>query len=870
MKEALKINKKGKPIICRHCNSKGSHYAQDCPNASPSERDAYQKQRQQYLVEREQNMKNGRITRSTTGSLPPPIDRYGTMNTMKTSSAPSASSTSTTALNASVTKPIRSIMFGVGKNAEFDGFIGKSRIPAVISPDPGSAISIISTYWTSKIADAIITPCRVPAVLADMKTTLDIVGETIIDVSTVGDPLEVRFYVFEAETPLVLLSNSICEQLGCVTSDLVRSGLDNLKGIANPINVMGVSSSNAASNKEQPIGSNWDEDEEVLVPTDIQTGKMNIPTKETLFKVNCKSENDNKMIDRMYQRLQHLLYQGVEPIVGPPMDIELRDHSATCLAKSRSFQPRARDWLSKEKQKWIAFKYIRQAPQGMKHSSIVFPVPKGSDDWRAVVDYTGVNKLIVPVTFPMPRLDDDLDKLSNSQYWGVVDAEKGYNQIQLTEAAGNILCMQILDQLYVPLRLFPGVLTATAHFQAAMVRALKTPLTDAQREECEYSTDEESEDLDHIKIWLDDVRIDGKDLDAYLGRLERVLLRLRDARIRLNLRKCTMLATEISHCGRIFSKNGIRFDQHRTEALINSPTPSSMVHLYQFMCSVNWNRDSIPHFTEIIRPINDVLEDAFLKAGGRSKAHVRKIPLQWSKELNSSYETLKRAIANEIIRDYPRKDYSLYLFSDASNLFWSACLMQCPKDDDNLCLPDRRFRPLGFASGAFATTAQRNWDTQSKEAYGFLAGLHKFRFLLVSKVTLVTDHRNFLNLLMPSEVSDNKTTQARIFRWRQTLNTYDHDVVWISGTMIPYVDLLTRDGAAVTPNVVNSIVPSPNICMAISLIASPIEPRFALPSVEENEFIASSMAIVDPPTECCEWNEWFYECDAMVRCCSYN
>ncbi len=64
-------------------------------------------------------------------------------------------------------------------------------------------------------------------------------------------------------------------------------------------------------------------------------------------------------------------------------------------------------------------------------SAPIVPVPKSDGSVRLCVDYRGVNKVTAQMHYPIPHLDDLLNKVGKSIVLSKLDLCKGYYQIPL-------------------------------------------------------------------------------------------------------------------------------------------------------------------------------------------------------------------------------------------------------------------------------------------------------------------------------------------------------------------------------------------------------------------------------------------------------
>ena len=114
-------------------------------------------------------------------------------------------------------------------------------------------------------------------------------------------------------------------------------------------------------------------------------------------------------------------------------------------------------------------------------------VPKEDGQLRLCTDYRRVNAVTVPDAYPLPRIDDLIDKVGQTNYITNIDLLKGYYQIPLTEKAQQISAFITPFGLF-QYRVMPfGMRNAPSTFQRAMDYLLQ--------------------DLAGVSVYLDDILI---------------------------------------------------------------------------------------------------------------------------------------------------------------------------------------------------------------------------------------------------------------------------------------------------------------------------------------------------------------------------
>ena len=103
-------------------------------------------------------------------------------------------------------------------------------------------------------------------------------------------------------------------------------------------------------------------------------------------------------------------------------------------------------------------------------------VIKKNGEIRVCVDYRKLNSITKKDSFPMPRIDDTLDKLYGKKFFSTLDLASGYYQIELEESAKEKTAFVIEDHLYQFARMPFGLCNGPPTFQRLMNYALRDVL----------------------------------------------------------------------------------------------------------------------------------------------------------------------------------------------------------------------------------------------------------------------------------------------------------------------------------------------------------------------------------------------------------
>jgi hypothetical protein len=854
------LDRGGKPVKCYGCG--GNHWVQQCPSKTPAEKATLVAEANAKKAGVWQRDSNGRLVKETT---------------------PARAVPATAAASPSAPAQYRQFQ-SADKGLEIADAVFGGRISSAVLLDCGANYPVISASLVQclhVLENRVYALANVPKHLSDItlgdnQTTIKVEGlfRSSLSFKNCGEII-VDFLVVSMDLPHIVLGNNILKCYGVNVKEQFLQAVgpyskhelahgDSKEAPTISVFAIGSGSDPQPYRYEPNRGADTlatEMMEDVLLPSIDPNGPTIIPETSKLFPVSGDSTlsiAEQAVLDSLSERLPSLIYTGSDAYLGSEFRIDLVADAVPHRCRNRGLTPPVRKFLEHCRDDWLKKGYISPIGQDVEWCSFVFAVPKpGEEGYRAVVDYVGLNKQTRSTTYPMPFLEASLDKLAGSKYFSILDLFKGYRQCKTEEVSGNYLAIMLLDQVYRVNRLFEGAKNAVAYFQALFSHTMQLPLTEPQQASIidrmppdKLGGYEYLEDWESVRLWIDDSLIHGKELIPFLFLLERVLIRLRDARLRLNLSKSVFCTQTVVHVGRQYSASGIRLDPERVQALLNIPLPKTGSDLMYFLNSLNWNRNCIPHYTSEAAPLYELLQTITQEVGSRKKRSASRVLLieRWTTEHSLSFESLKSILARQVLLAFPKAGYFLFLFTDASDAHHAAVLMQSAPDEQSKPLTERSFEPLGFCCGSFRD-ASRNWDIQSKEGYALLHGLDKLRFLIAGKVTLVIDHNNFSYLFASAEPQVDKITQRRILRWRQTLAQWDYDVLFIPGSLIPWVDYLTRGGSQAS--VIQPTDDGP-VLAAMHLLSSTSDDTYVWPNFQSPTVLAAYAAYTDDAKD-----DWF-------------
>lgn len=373
-------------------------------------------------------------------------------------------------------------------------------------------------------------------------------------------------------------------------------------------------------------------------------------------------------------------------------------------------------------------------------------VPKKDGSLRFCADFRKLNSISAFDPYPMPRVDDLIERLGKAKFLTTLDLCKGYWQVPLTPEAQEMTAFRVPSGLFHFTVMPFGLHGAAATFQRLMDQVLRGA-------------------EDYAAAYIDDVVVHSSTWEQHVAHLRDVFDRIHQAGLVINASKCHIAKPEVAYLGYTLGGGVVKPQLDKVEAIQNCPPPTTKKGVRSFLGLVGWYRRFIPDFSSRAAVLTDLT---------RKNAPNR---VRWTDACEQAFQELKDCMCRGPVLQSPDFDLPFVVQTDASGVGLGAVLLQGVGDD---C------RPVQYISRKLYPRETR-YSTVEKECLAVKWALDTLRYYLVGKdFTLETDHRalQWLHTM--------KDSNARVTRWLMAMQPYRFTVRYRPGKTNVTSDFLSR------------------------------------------------------------------------------
>ena len=303
--------------------------------------------------------------------------------------------------------------------------------------------------------------------------------------------------------------------------------------------------------------------------------------------------------------------------------------------------------------------------------------------WRVCIDYWKLNAAMKKDHFPLPFINQILDRLAGQSYFCFLDRYSSYNQIAIHPNDQEKTTFTCPFGTFTFRRMPFGLCNALATFQRCMTTIFFDFLGDS------------------LEVFMDDFYVFGDDFDSYLAHLTKILEVCVRKRLVLSWEKSHFMVQEGVVLGHLVSGKGLEVDKAKIEVIQNLPLPATLRDLQSFLGHVGFYQRFIRDFAKLSKPLTTLIfkdKDFFI-----------------DKEEERAFEMLKLILIEAPILQSPNWDLPFEIMCNASDYTVGVVLgKQIEKKPTTIWYPSKTL-----------AEAQMNYTTTEKELLAVVYALEK-------------------------------------------------------------------------------------------------------------------------------------------------
>ncbi|GKC76578.1 reverse transcriptase domain-containing protein, partial [Tanacetum coccineum] len=185
--------------------------------------------------------------------------------------------------------------------------------------------------------------------------------------------------------------------------------------------------------------------------------------------------------------------------------------------------------------------------------------------WRACIDYRKLNEATRKDHFPLPFMDQMLERLAGKEYYCFLDGFSGYFQIPIDPHDKEKTTFTYPYGTFAYRRMPFGLCNAPGTFQRCIMAIFHDMIEKT------------------MEVFMDDFSVFRNSFENCLSRVDKMLQRCEDTNLCLNWEKSHFIVKEGIVLGHKISKNGIEVDKAKVDVIAKLPYPTTVKGVQSFL-----------------------------------------------------------------------------------------------------------------------------------------------------------------------------------------------------------------------------------------------------------------------------------------------
>lgn len=455
---------------------------------------------------------------------------------------------------------------------------------------------------------------------------------------------------------------------------------------------------------------------------------------------------DKKRLFNILCRYSEYFIEGMPTrrVTTGEMNIDLIDPYKVVQRRPHQMSPAEKAIVREKVQSLLDANIIRESSSPFASPIVLVKKKDGTD--RLCVDYRELNANTRPEHYPLPRIEEQVDRLNGAHFFSLLDMAAGYHQVKVNSRSIERTAFVTPEGQFEYLAMPFGLRNAASVYQRCINRALKSI-------------------KDTIALaYMDDVLSYSTNVEEGLHRLDAVLRALTEAGFSFKLAKCKFMKTEVNYLGYVIHAGEVRPNPSKVKALLEVPFPKTARQVRQFLGLASYFRRFIPNFANIACPLYPLT-----KLKGR---------IMWTQEHSAAHKKIVQILSSEPVLTIFDPDKPVELHTDASSDGYGAILIQRKQNVPHV---------IAYFSRR-TTEVESRYHSYELETLAVVRAVENFRHYLYGQhFTVYTD----CNSLKASKAKTDLS--PRVHRWWAFLQAYDFDIIYKEGRSMAHADFLSRN-----------------------------------------------------------------------------